>query len=140
MTPTLIASCLAWLVLLLGAPTADRPERAAGETVKVFILAGQSNMEGQAVVDLAGKDYNDGRGTLEWIASRPETAALVAHLRNPDGSWRTRDDVFVRYQPEGSALKAGPLSRPSRPTATMPSPWASATVPKALPKASAMAS
>ena len=30
--------------------------RGYGETSRVFILAGQSNMEGQAVVDLDGKD------------------------------------------------------------------------------------
>jgi len=30
----------------------------AAEPVRVFVLAGQSNMEGQAVVDLEGKDYN----------------------------------------------------------------------------------
>ena len=110
-----VASCLAWVALSFamtaGALAAEAP--AGGDSVKVFILAGQSNMEGQAVVDLVGenaaKDYNDGRGTLAWVAARPETAARVAHLRNADGSWKTRDDVFVRYQPEGSALKAGPL-------------------------------
>ena len=115
MPQRLLDSCLAWVALsfapLAGALAAEAP--AGGDSVKVFILAGQSNMEGQAVVDLVGenaaKDYNDGRGTLAWVAARPETAARVAHLRNPDGSWRTRDDVFVRYQPEGSALKAGPL-------------------------------
>ena len=32
--------------------------------VKVFILAGQSNMEGHAVVDLTGKDYNEGKGRM----------------------------------------------------------------------------
>jgi hypothetical protein len=39
-------------------------------------------MEGQAVVDLVGenaaKDYNDGRGTLAWVAARPEVEYLVA--------------------------------------------------------------
>ena len=39
--------------------------------VKVFILAGQSNMEGQAVVDLEGKDYNDGKGTLASMFKGP---------------------------------------------------------------------
>ena len=79
-------------------------------TFKVFILAGQSNMEGQAVVDLDGKDYNEGRGTLLSIAKDPKTAALVAHLRNADGSWKSRDDVFVRYTPERKPAKVGPLA------------------------------
>ena len=85
---------------------ADRPEDG---TFQVFILAGQSNMEGQAVVDLRGKDYNGGRGTLEALAGDPATAVLVAHLRAPDGSWRTRDDVFMRYTPEGRPARTGPL-------------------------------
>ena len=119
MTRTPLAfSCMS-LACVLSAPANARlaHERAPGsadvDKVKVFILAGQSNMEGQAVVDLVGEsaaaDYNEGRGTLAWVAARPETAALVAHLRNPGGSWRTRDDVFVRYQPERTPLKAGPL-------------------------------
>ena len=44
---------------------ADQPQKTP---VKIFILAGQSNMEGQAVADLEGKDYNDGKGTLEGHA------------------------------------------------------------------------
>ena len=35
--------------------------------IKVFILAGQSNMEGQGVVSMDGdKDYNGGKGNLVW--------------------------------------------------------------------------
>ena len=115
MTRTSLAFCSISLACLVSA-TANAREAldqassaAGGDTIKVFILAGQSNMEGQAVVDLAGKDYNDGRGTLAWVAARPETATLVAHLRNADGSWKTRDDVFVSYKPERGPLKAGPL-------------------------------
>jgi hypothetical protein len=78
--------------------------------VKVFILAGQSNMEGQAVVDLTGKDYNGGRGILTTLLADPAKAAMLQHLRNPDGSWRVRDDVWVRYQRERQPLLAGPLT------------------------------
>lgn len=77
--------------------------------VKVFILAGQSNMEGQAVVDLAGKDYNDGKGTLQALMSEPATAGRFGHLRNAKGEWTVRDDVWVRYQRERAPLLAGPL-------------------------------
>jgi len=45
--------------------------------VKVFILAGQSNMEGQAVADLDGKDYNDGKGTLVQLLRDPAKAPLL---------------------------------------------------------------
>jgi hypothetical protein len=76
---------------------------------KVFVLLGQSNMEGQGVVDLTGPNYNDGRGTLVALAEDPATAELVAPLRAVDGSWVVRDDVFVRYTPEGKPAKSGPL-------------------------------
>ncbi len=78
--------------------------------VKVFILAGQSNMEGQAVVDLDGKDYNDGKGTLTALFKDPAKAKLVGHLKTDKGAWAARDDVWVRYQRENEPLLAGPLT------------------------------
>ncbi len=78
--------------------------------VKVIILAGQSNMEGHAVVDLVGKDYNEGKGTLQSLLLDPEKAAAVKHLRHSYGRWAVRDDVFVRYQREDQPLLAGPLA------------------------------
>ncbi|MFB3779597.1 MAG: hypothetical protein ACE141_18400 [Bryobacteraceae bacterium] len=42
--------------------------------VKVFILAGQSNKEGQAVADLNGEDGNHGKGTLNWPMEAPAKA------------------------------------------------------------------
>ena len=61
--------------------------------LKIFILAGQSNMEGQAVVDLAGKDYNDGKGTLATLMSDPVKGPMFKHLKTADGKWTVRDDV-----------------------------------------------
>ncbi|HWB14567.1 MAG TPA: sialate O-acetylesterase [Pirellulales bacterium] len=78
--------------------------------IKVFVLAGQSNMEGQAVVDLAGKDYNDGKGTLEALLGDPGKAPLVRHLKAGDGTWAVRDDVWVRYKREDEPLLKGPLA------------------------------
>src|SRR6187399_2282458 len=78
--------------------------------LKVFILAGQSNMEGQAVVDLSGKDYNDGKGTLVQLMQDPAKAAMFKHLKDADGNWTVRDDVWVRYKPEHGSVKAGPLT------------------------------
>jgi len=79
------------------------PTAAAASTpkpVKIFILAGQSNMEGQAVADLEGKDYNDGKGTLEFLMRDPVKAGFFKHLKDDQGRWTVRDDVWVRYQPE----------------------------------------
>lgn len=110
--PPLIHALVALVIAVGVAPVAlaapatdDGRERIA----RVFILAGQSNMEGQAVVDLDGPRYNDGRGTLVSVMRDPANAARLAHLRTRDGSWRTRDDVFVRYAREGRPLLAGPL-------------------------------
>lgn len=58
--------------LLLGvAGTSDIRAADPPRPVKVFVLAVQSNMEGQAVVDLEGKDSNDGKGTLNALFSDP---------------------------------------------------------------------
>ena len=78
--------------------------------VKVFILAGQSNMEGQAVVDLDGNNYNDGKGTLNFLLRDPQKAPQFQHLRKEDGSWVVRDDVWCRYKREHGSLLAGPLT------------------------------
>ena len=78
--------------------------------VKVFVLAGQSNMEGQAVADLDGRDYNEGRGTLNFLLSDPAKAARFGHLRDAQGKWVVRDDVWVRYRREHGPLLSGPLT------------------------------
>lgn len=88
---------------------ADGPADTS-KPVKVFVLAGQSNMEGQAVVDLDGKNYNDGKGTLKALMNDPKKAPLFRHLKNDEGEWTVRDDVWVRYQREKQPLQAGPLS------------------------------
>ena len=86
---------------------ADEPE---SDVVRVFLLAGQSNMEGQGVVDLHHpKYYNAGRGTLEFVMKDPKKAKLFAHVRKADGTWVERDDVFVRFRTKRE-LKKGPLS------------------------------
>lgn len=90
-----------------------RPMLAAAEParpVQVFILAGQSNMEGQAVADLDGKDYNGGKGTLKALLNDPAQAPLFKHLQDARGQWTVREDVWVRYQPEQGPVKAGPLT------------------------------
>src|SRR2546430_254482 len=83
---------------------------AAPMPVKVFILAGQSNVEGQAVVAKKGRDYNDGKGTLAVLMEDPAKATMFRHLCGADGKWAVRDDVFLRYQREDRLLLAGPLT------------------------------
>ncbi|MFM7320614.1 MAG: sialate O-acetylesterase [Armatimonadota bacterium] len=73
----------------------------------VHLLAGQSNMEGQAVVDLSGRDYNEGRGTLVDILRNPENRRF-GRLWNGT-SVPIRPNVVVRYRPEGGPWRLGPL-------------------------------
>lgn len=107
-TKNLLVMGLVFMSLLVG--VAFAAESAEPKTLRVFILAGQSNMQGQAVVDLRGKDYNDGKGTLESLLDDPSWKDRVKHLRDEKGTWSKRRDVWVRYQPEGGTLRAGPLS------------------------------
>jgi hypothetical protein len=115
-TTLLTAAICAGALAVLGESVLAAPRAAGAATkqagkspVKVFILAGQSNMEGQSVVDLTGKDYNDGKGTLATLINDPVKGPMFKHLRNADGKWVVRDDVWVRYQRENSPLLAGPL-------------------------------
>jgi alpha-galactosidase len=65
------------------------------QVVKVFILAGQSNMEGKAPNAL-----------LEHQATDPKTKELFAHLRKDD-KWIVRDDVFVKFLDRHGPLTIG---------------------------------
>ncbi len=105
MFPRIVSSAI-WAALLLAASTLSA---ATPLPIKVFILAGQSNMEGQAVVDLEGQDYNDGKGTLATLLKDPAKRPLLQHLSSGDGKWVVRDDVWCRYQREQGPLLAGPL-------------------------------
>lgn len=97
--------------LLLTAALAALPQEPDPAPLKVFLLAGQSNMEGQAVVDLDHEEhYNGGRGILTRVLEDPELAPTFGHLRNPDGDWRVRDDVWVWYRAGSGERKIGPLS------------------------------
>jgi hypothetical protein len=54
--------------------------------LKVFILAGQSNMEGHAEIR-----------TFDYIGKDPATAPLLREMRNPDGTPRVCDKVWMSY-------------------------------------------
>ncbi|MEE3218680.1 MAG: sialate O-acetylesterase, partial [Planctomycetota bacterium] len=79
-------------------------------SVKVFLLAGQSNMEGQGVVDLDHpKYYNGGRGILNRVVQNPEFSKRFPHLKNKGDDWVIRDDVWVRFKVK-SGIKRGGLT------------------------------
>lgn len=102
--------CVLALGSLVCGPYSARCAASGTGAVQVIVLAGQSNMEGQAVVDLTGPDYNEGRGTLTALLADPIKAAMFQHLRDTSGGWRMRDDVWVSYQREDQPRLAGPLT------------------------------
>jgi len=86
------------------------PSLFAAGKVQVYILAGQSNMQGQGVVDLDHPEYyNGGNGILNNVMKNPEMAARYAHIKDEQGNYVVRDDVFVRHQTKDE-LKTGGLS------------------------------
>jgi alpha-galactosidase len=85
---------LACVVLLLSPPAA-LPATAVAKPVKVFILAGQSNMEGKAPNAL-----------LDHQATDAKTKDLFAHLRKED-KWIVRDDVFIKFLDRKGPLTVG---------------------------------
>jgi alpha-galactosidase len=80
--------------------------QAGKSPVKVFVLAGQSNMEGQGVIKLDPKK-NEGKGSLEYLVKTPATADRFKHLVDKDGKWVVRDDVWIWYLGRKGGLTVG---------------------------------
>ena len=93
-----------WPLGLLGA---KEPARGTGDApIKVFILAGQSNMEGQGVVSMDHPEYyNGGKGNLVWAMKNSESAKRMKHLRHDDGEWAVRDDVQISFKARDKVRK-----------------------------------
>ncbi len=82
-------------------------ERAgSSKPVKVFILAGQSNMEGQGFIAAEPK-RNGGKGSLEFLVKDAATAKRFSHLADESGQWRSRDDVWISYLDRSGPLTVG---------------------------------
>lgn len=84
---------------------------AAAQPVRVFILAGQSNMEGAGQIK-ANPARNGGQGSLELLVKDPATAKRFAPLVDSSGKWRVRDDVWISYLDRKGPLTAGFGARP----------------------------
>ncbi len=69
------------------------------EPLKVFVLAGQSNMQGHAQVR-----------TFEHIGMDPATKPLLAEMQNPDGSPRVLDRVWISSIGCAEAEQTGKLT------------------------------
>jgi len=64
-------------------PAVTKRESGKGP-LKVFILVGQSNMQGHAHIN-----------TLDVMKLDPSVASIYSKIRNPDGSYVTCDDVYI---------------------------------------------
>ena len=88
---------------LQAAPAAEAP-------LRVFLLAGQSNMEGQGVVEMDHPEhYNGGKGNLVWSMKNSVSKDRMKHLRDARGGWTERDDVEISFVARGK-LRKGPLT------------------------------
>ncbi len=59
---------------------------AADKPIKVFLLAGQSNMEGHAKIE-----------TFDYIGDDPATAPLLKLMRGSDGKPTECDGAWISY-------------------------------------------
>ena len=96
---------------LLIALAAIASAQAATTPVRVFILAGQSNMEGHGLVP-ADPKRNGGKGSLEFVAKDPATAKHFTPIMDAAGMWRTRDDVWISCLDRKGPLSVGYGARP----------------------------
>ena len=83
------------------------------DPVKVFILAGQSNMEGAGMIK-ADPARNGGKGSLEYLVKEPTTADRFKHLVDEEGDWVVRDDVWIWYFDRKGGLTVGYGARDDR--------------------------
>jgi alpha-galactosidase len=81
--------------------------------IKVFILAGQSNMEGHGIIS-ADPKRNGGQGSLEYLVQSPEFAQKFGHLKTSDGKWAIRNDVWISYLDRSGPLTVGFGAKPDR--------------------------
>ena len=97
--------------LLLATLAASPCSAAATKPVRVFMPAGQSNMEGHGLVP-ADANRKSGKGSLEFLVKDAATAKHVAPVVDAPGQWRTRDDVWISYLDRKEPLTVGAGARP----------------------------
>ncbi len=105
MKPCMAFFCLNFLLAAVNPVYSDEPDDSA-RPVRVYILAGQSNMEGHGFIAAESK-RNGGKGSLELLAKDASTAKRFAHLMGESGQWRTRDDVWITFLDRKGPLTVG---------------------------------
>ncbi|MCP4451326.1 MAG: hypothetical protein GY809_07675, partial [Planctomycetes bacterium] len=97
-----VMSCLVTLLVLSVSSQAAQAQQAGKSPVKVFILAGQSNMQGHGTV-------NGNKGTLESLLA-DDAEGLYAYLQDENGQYSVRDDVWITYERDASSVRSGGLT------------------------------
>lgn len=87
-------------------PNASAHNDHAAPSVKVFLLLGQSNMEGHGRINADPKRH-DGKGSLEWAAKNPSSPERLRRLLDKDGHWVARDDAWIHYLDRKGRLAPG---------------------------------
>ncbi|MDP6634806.1 MAG: sialate O-acetylesterase [Phycisphaerae bacterium] len=87
------------LIIAVGLLGSVQALQAADKKIKVFILAGQSNMEGHGQVR-----------SLPHLGNHPKHGHLLKKLKGPDGKWAVRDDVTISYKAPQRNKRSGSLT------------------------------
>lgn len=88
--------------VLLACPVSALAQQPGKSPVKVFILAGQSNMQGHGTV-------SGNKGTLESLVEN-DIGGLYGYLVDGSGQWSVRDDVWITYERGVSNIRSGGLT------------------------------
>ena len=96
--------CMLALLSPAGFVVSTASSAAAKDTLKVFVLAGQSNMQGLGAIR-GNPKRGGGAGALKFLATRSESKSKYRHLIDDRGRWVARADVWV-WLPD----RRGPLA------------------------------
>ena len=92
-------ACMCTFLIALAFPAKAFSQRP----LKVFILAGQSNMEGQ------GEMTSGAQGNLTYLVEN-DSNGTFEHLVDNGGDWVVRDDVWIYYKRGGTTEVKGGLT------------------------------
>ena len=97
------------LIVFLQSKAVAQEEMQASplKPVRVFVLAGQSNMEGAGVIGGKSKQRNAGQGTLDFLVNSSDRRGKYQHTIDSDGNWRVRNDVWIWYLGRKGGLTVG---------------------------------
>lgn len=96
------AGMAAFLALTMCPIFAQSAEKDGKSPLKIYVLAGQSNMEGHARIE-----------TFDYIGDDPATVPILKEMRAPDGTPRVCENVWISYltgSKEGNGEGTGRLT------------------------------